>query len=72
MDEFMDACEILECRIDYLATHQYTGTPDEIITKLKAYSQRYGGRKIWLTEFAHAKEHSEDKVVEFVEEFLPK
>jgi len=72
MDAFMEACELLDCRIDYLATHQYTGSPDEIIGKLEAYSKRYGGRKIWLTEFAHAKEHDEDKIIEFIEGLLPK
>ena len=72
MDAFMEVCELIGCRIDYLATHQYTGTPQEIMEKLKAYSERYGGRKIWFTEFARAKEHDEDKVVEFIEDLLPR
>ena len=59
MDAFMAACEPLGCRIDYLATHIYTGTPNEIMTRLKEFSERYGGRKIWLTEFALAKTHDE-------------
>ena len=72
MDAFMEACKLLECRIDYLATHQYTGTPSEIMSKLEAYSNRYGGRKLWLTEFAVAKEHDEEKVIDFIEDFLPR
>ena len=72
MDAFMEVCELIGCRIDYLATHQYTGTPEEIMEKLRTYSERYGGRKIWFTEFALAKEHDEDKVVEFIEDLLPR
>ena len=72
MDAFMEECDLLNCRIDYLATHNYVGTPEEIMNKLKAYSERYGGRKIWFTEFAVAKEHNEDKIIEFVEDFLPR
>ena len=72
MDAFMEVCELIGCRIDYLATHQYTGTPEEIMEELKGYSERYGGRKILFTEFARAKEHDEDKVVEFIEDFLPR
>ena len=49
----------------------YTGTPDDRIQQLKAYSERYDNKKIWLTEFAMAKEGNETKIVEFVMEFLP-
>ena len=71
-DEFWEECLRLECRIDYLATHLYTGTVDERMDKLHKYSQRYGGKQIWLTEFAVANEANTTKIVEFVEEFLPK
>ena len=72
MDEFMAECDKLNCRIDYLATHLYKGTVDERMTILKEYSQRYGGRQIWYTEFAVALERDESKIVEFVEEMLPR
>ena len=39
-DAFWEECFILNCRIDYLATHLYTGTVDERMAQLKAYSQR--------------------------------
>ena len=52
-DEFWEECLILECRIDYIATHQYKGTIDERMKELKDYSLRYG-KQIWLTEFALA------------------
>ena len=71
-DKFWNKCQELGCRIDYLATHMYKGTPDERIEKLKAYSERYGNKKIWLTEFAVAYEHNVQNVIKFIEEFLPK
>jgi len=71
-DEFMQHCTNLDCRIDYIATHLYTGTVDERMQTLKEYSQRYGGKQIWLTEFAVNKEDNVDKIVEFIEEFLPR
>ena len=40
--------------------------------KLEAHSQLYGGRKIWLTEFAALKEHNTTKIIEYVEELLPR
>merc|ERR1712210_327958 len=51
------ACEQLGCRLDYLAAHFYTATPQELMVILQDFSERYGGRKLWLTEFAVAKEH---------------
>ena len=40
-DEFYEECLIIGCRIDYLATHLYSGSPQERIEQLKAYSERY-------------------------------
>ena len=39
--------------------------------RLKAFSERYGGRKIWFTEFALRNTHDEDEVISFIEKFLP-
>ena len=47
------------------------GTPQERMSKLKAFSQRYGDRQIWLTEFAVEHEANSTKIVEFIQEFLP-
>ena len=52
--------------------HLNIGTVDERMQTLKEYSQRYGGKQIWLTEFAVNKEDNVDKIVEFIEEFLPR
>ena len=69
MDEFMAECELLGCRIDYLATHDYSKDRNATKTinvrcqfklcrysimfqRLREYSERYGGLKIWFTEFA--------------------
>ena len=69
----MEACELLDCKIDYLATHQYLRVGDEQHTmdRLKAFSERYGGRKIWLTEFAVRNTHNEDDVIGVIENLLP-
>merc|ERR1719412_2384187 len=73
MDDFMEACELLDCKIDYIATHEYLKVGDEQKTmdKLKAFSERYGGRKIWLTEFAVRNTHEEDDVIGVIENLLP-
>ena len=41
-DAFMAECEVLGCRIDYLATHYYTpDSAEEMMTILKDYSDRW-------------------------------
>jgi len=73
MDEFMQICEELGCRIDYIATHTYPqDNVEQIMTKLKDYSDRYGGRKIWLTEFARRNTHKEADVISMIEQLLPR
>ena len=56
-----------------LATHQYLRVGDEQHTmdRLRAFSERYGGRKIWLTEFAVRNTHNEDDVIGVIENLLP-
>ena len=41
----------MNCRIDYLATHDYVGKENKVMNKLEDLYNRYG-KKIWLTEFA--------------------
>ena len=73
MDGFMDACDLLDCKIDYIATHEYlkVGAEQSTMNRLKAFSERYGGRKIWLTEFAVRNTHNEDEIVGVIENLLP-
>ena len=71
-DEFWAECKRLGCRIDYLATHLYKGSPDARIKKLKAYSERYDNKQIWLTEFAVIRESNADVIIDFLKDFLPK
>ena len=71
LDEFMAECEKLNCRVDYMSTHTYRGTPQERMSKLKDFSDRYGGRQVWLTEFAVEHEANTTKIIEFIQEFLP-
>jgi len=70
MDQFMQNCTQLGCRIDVLATHLYKGSPNERMAQLEAYSNRYG-KQLWLTEFAFSKSTNETEVVEFIQEILP-
>ena len=69
----MAECDLLDCRIDYIATHEYllVGHEQSTMNRLKAYSERYGGRKIWLTEFAVRNTHDDDEIVGVIEKFLP-
>jgi len=72
MDKFMEACEILGCRIDYVATHSYTtGNVNQMMNRLEEYSNRYH-RKVWLTEFAMRNTYEEEKIVEYVTHLLPR
>ena len=70
----MEECELLDCRIDYIATHKYfmPGEEDAVLNNLKSFSERYGGRKIWLTEFAVRNTKNEEDVINVIENFLPK
>jgi len=70
-DPFFEACELLGCRIDYLATHDYAGNADAVMNRLKMLHQRYG-KKIWLTEFAKCCTHDENEVIDFVKEIIPR
>jgi len=71
-DAFMEACDVLGCRFDYLATHLYTGgTAEKTMKILKDYSDRYGGKKIWFTEFAMAREHNEHKIISLINDLVP-
>lgn len=57
MDQFFGNCTYVvpECNphlIKYMALHDYYGDPDKLMRRVKGVRTRYGGRKIWLTEFA--------------------
>ena len=59
-------------RIDYIATHKYSGDADEVMSLLEEYSRRYDNKKIWLTEFAVNNENNKETIVAYVEDILPK
>lgn len=73
MDRFMEECEALGCRVDYIATHEYSknGNVDELMDKLEKFSARYG-KKVWLTEFSLGNTYDEEKIVAYVKELLPR
>ena len=39
-DPFFEACEVLGCRIDYLATHDYRGDADQVMERLEMLYHR--------------------------------
>ena len=68
----MAECERLGCQIDYLATHLYSeGDAKHDMQILKKAYDTYC-LKIWLTEFGVHNEEDEDKVVKYIEDFLPR
>jgi len=70
-DKFFEFCEVLGCRIDYLATHDYDGHANHVMNKLENLYQRYG-KKIWLTEFAKCCTRDKGEVETFVKAIIPK
>ena len=40
-DQFFEVCDVIGCRVDYLATHAYTGNADVDIGILNGLYQRY-------------------------------
>jgi len=70
-DGFFEACELLGCRIDYLATHDYQGEVDTVMNKLEMLHERYG-KQIWLTEFAKCCTHDVNEVLDFLKEIIPR
>ena len=39
-DAFFEVCEVLGCRVDYLATHSYSGNPEHDINYINGLYQR--------------------------------
>jgi len=70
-DKFFEYCEVLNCRIDYLATHDYVGKVNQVMNKLEDLYNRYG-KKIWLTEFAKCCTRDEAEVKTFMKAIIPR
>jgi len=70
-DEFFEVCEALGCRVDYLATHDYQGDVDKVMSGLENLYNRYG-LKIWLTEFAKCCTTDVSEVEEFARAIIPR
>ena len=65
-DQFFAACEQLGgCRVDYLATHSYSGCAECDMRYLKDLYNRYH-KKIWFTEFAVPNTHDIGKVFDYM------
>merc|ERR1719370_2756948 len=71
LTSFFEFCEVLNCRIDYLATHDYAGKANQVMNRLEMLYNRYG-RKIWLTEFAKCCTRGQGEVETFVKAIIPR
>lgn len=69
-DTFFEVCDVIGCRVDFLATHQYSGNADNNMEYINGLYQRYG-RKIWFTEFAKPSTRDPDKELEYMKAILP-
>merc|ERR1711962_679513 len=70
IDEFMDLCNAVNCRVDYIAVHRYGGTAENIMVMIDDLYKRHG-KKIWLTEFAMSGTNNAGQVLEFMQDILP-
>lgn len=82
MKAFMKGVDERQLRVDFLTAHSYGGpNADALMKRLATVHDMFGGRPIWLTEFAvgdwNAKSRAENKyrpeqIVEFIGKALPK
>jgi len=70
-NKFFEYCKVLNCRIDYLATHDYVGHANQVMNKLEDLYNRYG-KKIWLTEFAKCCTRDKGEVETFMKAIIPR
>ena len=68
-DQFFDACKSLGCKVDYIATHSYSGCAECDVNYLKGLYQRYH-KKIWFTEFAVPNTNSKGEVFDYMGSML--
>jgi len=53
MKAFMKGVEERKLRVDFICMHSYAGPDaDGLVNRIQAVSKAYGGRPVWLTEFA--------------------
>merc|ERR1712055_912264 len=69
-DAFFEVCDVIGCKVDYLATHSYTGNADHDINFINSLYQRYG-RQVWFTEFAKPTTRDPDKELQYMKAILP-
>ncbi len=69
---FIDRCEELNYRVDFIAMHWYLGnqTPKQMYNRLKAIHKRCGNRPIWITEWNNGAGWTDkhEKVTETIQE----
>ena len=69
-DQFFEVCDVIGCRVDYLATHAYTGNAGVDIGILNGLYQRYK-KKVWFTEFAKPSTRDPEEELNYMKAILP-
>ena len=82
MRDFMRGVEERKLRVDFICMHSYGGPDaDGLVNRIQAISRTYGGRPVWLTEFAvgdwNAKTREQNRfkpeqVLAFMRKVMPK
>lgn len=82
MKAFMKGVEERKLRVDFICMHSYAGPDaDGLVNRIQAVSKAYGGRPVWLTEFAvgdwNAKTREQNRfkpeqVLAFMKKVMPK
>jgi hypothetical protein len=82
MKAFMQGVAERKLRVDFICMHSYGGPDaDGLVNRIQAISKTYGGRPVWLTEFAvgdwEAKSREQNRfkpeqVLAFMRKVMPK
>lgn len=82
MKSFMKGVEERQLRVDFICIHSYAGLDaDGLVNRIQAISKAYGGRPVWLTEFAVAdwtaktrdqNRYKPDQILAFMHKAMPK
>ncbi|KAK6174212.1 hypothetical protein SNE40_017531 [Patella caerulea] len=68
-EKFFKACQ--NCRVNRIAVHAYHCEPYKIMQSLEKISRHFGGKKLWLTEFACETSYNIDDNIRFMQTLVP-
>jgi len=69
-ERFFEVCAAIGCRMDYVATHAYSGNADWDMQSINTIYQRWG-KKVWFTEFARPTTRDPAMELEYMQAILP-